>query len=200
MELPGITAIGPNGVATYGDGKVFAEFFRGKRFNPSKSQPGAPIYDALDMIRVIIPGERDVMEYEATREYQRKYPQQWAAYQQGLEQRAAGTPLDLMFIDQPEQVAMLNAMRIWTVQQLANISDTAAHNIRGGLEFRRHAVSFLERAKDRTGEIDGLKAQIARLEALITKPTATTIKRGPGRPPKAKSEAMPPAEPSEEAA
>lgn len=190
----GITGIGANGVAQFGrDDSLLVEFYRGKRHNGAKSrEAGTPIFDPVDMVRIVQPGEKDVMEYEAdkgTPPYKFRFPRQWAAYQQGIEQRKAGTPLDLVFPDQPDVVATLNAMHIYNAQQLAGITDTAIGNIPMGRSLVKTAKQFLGQA---TGSAEfhalknenvtlssDLRAALARIEALEEKLTEPKAKADP---------------------
>lgn len=179
FEVPveaGITSIRSDGVAQFGrDDSLLVEFYRGKRHNGAKSrEAGTPIFDPVDMVRIVQPGEKDVMEYEAdkgTPPYKVRFPRQWAAYQQGIEQRKAGTPLELVFPDQPDVVATLNAMHVYNAQQLAGLSDTAMGNVPMGRTLVKTAKQFLGQATG-SAEFHALKAENAQQAADIKALTA----------------------------
>lgn len=161
-----IEAIAPNGVASFGsDASLYVEFYRGSMIDgPASREAGTPIYKPVDMVRVIQPGERDVAEHLATPEYQRRWPMQWAAYQQDRKQMADGTPLDVLFPAQPETVATLKAAHIHTIQQLAGISDTAIGNLPMGRALVDTAKQYLAKASG-GADFQKLKARNEELEA-----------------------------------
>lgn len=165
-ELAQVESIGANGAASYGgDDKLIVTFYRGTRLNAGKSRDaGTPIYDPVDMVRIIQPGERDVAEYQATIEYQRRWPRQWAAYQANMEQTQGGTPLEMLFPTQPEIVATLRAIHVTTVQQLAAINDTAMGNVPMGRQLVNSAKQYLAKAGEGS-EFHALKKENADLKA-----------------------------------
>jgi hypothetical protein len=199
MPLAGISAVDPNtGIATYGSNTVFPRFYAGKKLNTgaafmnktAMNGPGLPAgarWEICHMVEIAIPGELDKYEYEATEFYQRRWPEQWKAYIEGVEQRAEGTPLDAVFGDSPDVIAELARIRVHTVQQLADLSDTGLLQIPRGMTLRDTARAFVLATTGSSPELDALKAQnealMARLSALEAASTAT-VKRGPGRPPK----------------
>lgn len=161
-----IEAVSANGVASFGsDASLYVEFYRGAMLNgPASREAGTPIYRPVDMVRVIQPGERDVAEHLATPEYQRRWPVQWAAYQQDRQQMADGTPLDVLFPAQPETVATLKAAHIHTIQQLAAITDTAIGNLPMGRTLVDTAKQFLAKASG-GADFQKLKAENEQLNA-----------------------------------
>lgn len=161
-----IEAVSANGVASFGsDASLYVEFYRGSMLNgPASREAGTPIYRPVDMVRVIQPGERDVAEHLATVEYQRRWPIQWAAYQQDRKQMADGTPLDVLFPAQPETVATLKAAHIHTIQQLAAITDTAIGNLPMGRTLVDTAKQFLAKASG-GADFQKLKAENEQLNA-----------------------------------
>lgn len=181
-ELAPIESIDATGTASYGgDDKLVVTFYRGTRKNGQKSlQAGIPIYDPVDMVRIIQPGERDVAEYEATLEYQRRWPRQWAAYQANQDQDQGGTPLEMLLPAQPEIVATLKAIHINTVQQLAGMTDSAMDNVPMGRTLVNNAKQYLSRAgegveyhalkkerDDLRSDVDRLMAQVDELSARL---------------------------------
>lgn len=164
----GITSIDPSGVAHFGDPdkSLIVQFYADKKQDFAASQKaGTPIFVHKDMVRVIQIGEKDVAEYEADRghpPYKYRWPRQWEAYQKGMEQRVAGTPLDMLFPTQPEIVATLAALHIQTIQQLADISDTAIGNIPFGRQYVQTAKQYLGRASG-SAEFHSLKDENAAL-------------------------------------
>ena len=207
MPLAGISSVDPNtGIATYGSNTVYPRFYTGKKLNTgaafqSKAPlngPGLPAgakWEVCHMVEVTIPGELDKYEYEATEFYQRRWPEQWKQYIEGVEQRAEGTPLDAIFADSPDVIAELARIRVHTVQQLAGLTDTGLLHIPRGMHLRDTARAFVLATTGQSPEMDALKAQnealAARLAALEAAATAVPVKRGPGRPPKVQQAAEP---------
>lgn len=136
----------PAGVSD--DGKIVG-FKYVSVINRSKSAGQAvPIHDNLVFVRIQNPGERDYIEREAREEDKQRWPRQWHAFTQGRKYVAEGTPLELLFPDQPNIVATMNAVNIHTVQQLANLSGDAIS--RGGIGFQDWATKakkYLESAE-----------------------------------------------------
>lgn len=176
------TSIDPaTGIASYGPNRSYARFYPDKKLMTAQSeQAGRPIYAPVDMVEIIIPGEKgNIPCYEATIKYQMQFPQEWAAYKAGKEQEVVGTPLTFLFPNDPSLQYELESFKIRTVEQLANLSDTGVASIPRGLTLVQSARDYLARANNREDEVRALRERIAALEASATAP-----KRGPGRPPK----------------
>ncbi len=109
---------------------------------------GRPIWKTVVHLEIRHPGERDTVERMATEEDCRKYYQQWLAFKQardGAAQAYQGTPLDTLFPQHPDTVAVLNFNRVYTVEQLAALTDTAMGNIaHGAFEWKQKATRYLE--------------------------------------------------------
>lgn len=181
-----ITNIEPGtGIAQYGSDKVFPRFYPGKVLNTAKSeQVGYPVYDPVDRVEVFIPGEKDVADHivRPNSPYPQRWPVEWANYKASKEQRASGTPLELLFPDQPDVAMQLNSLHIHTIQQLASLTDTGVGNIPRGLHLVKTAQEYLNRASGQTDRINELQEQnealMARLAALEAKATEAPKSRG----------------------
>jgi hypothetical protein len=121
-------------------------FYAGTRINSFKSQAqGVPIYEPVDMIKVYHPGEPlNVPERPVNENDKRRFRAQWDAYKEGKDQKVEGTPLSVIFPGNPEIVKSLEVVHINTVQQLANISDTATQNMMFGFNLREKAKAYME--------------------------------------------------------
>jgi len=93
------------GTVNFQDKNTHAIFYMNKSHNPAKSQEqGHPIYDNVVYVRIGNPGERlNVVDRPATQGDQRRFPVQWAQFQQNMEQRPSGTPVSILF----------SATRLW---------------------------------------------------------------------------------------
>ena len=196
----------PDGTAIFAkDTDLLVKFFRHPELSQIKSvKAGAPIYDDVDMIEVITPGEKDPVRQIASEIHKRRFPRQWEAYKSGQEMAQSGTPIELLLTAQPGTVLQLKSLNIHTIQQLAGLSDAAKQMIpMGGQQLQDKARAYLSAAHDgqnfhamqaaMQAQIDKMANMLA--EAGISPPAPaalnlpdekpqTEAKRGPGRPPK----------------
>lgn len=193
----------PDGTAIFGkDTDLLVKFFRHGEMSHLKSiKQGAPIYDDVDMVEVITPGERDPVRVIATELHKRRFPRQWDAYKTGQELSQSGTPIELLLTNQPSAVLQLKSLNIHTIQQLAGLSDSAKQMIPlGAQQLQDKARAYLSAAKDGQNfhamqsamqdQIDQMKQMLvdAGIQPPSDKPLnlpeepQTEAKRGPGRP------------------
>lgn len=155
-------------VAVMGSDKSLVPiFYKGTKHNAFKSQQqGVPVYDQIDMLKVYHPGEpmnvpdRPVVESDKFR-----FRAQWEAYEKGVGQKVSGTPLSSLFPHKPEIVKTLEVIHITTIQQLANLSDTAVQNVMFGLNLKQEAQKFLD-AHD-GAQFHAMQANLAEKDAQI---------------------------------
>jgi len=178
-ELMGIDNAVMGGESAYaGDSRLHVTFSRMPVHNALKSaEAGRPIFDEDDYITTRIPGDKFLVTVEkVTETHKRRFPKQWLAYQQGVEQATSGTPLEVWPQVTVSMVATLKASGVTTVEQLAEMSDANGQAFMGYHDLKRKAVAFLEAAKGeavnnkmaaelskRDEEIEALKAQMAAL-------------------------------------
>ena len=146
-----INMTGHVGVVEYGGGDkgMVAIFFNKAVHHPAKSMElGRPVYENQVFIRVHPPGERlNIVERPAKDDDRRRWPVQWAQFQQNRQQLPEGTPVDLLYPDHPAIAATLRAHNVHTVEQLADLSATAIENIgMGAQRYVNAAKDFLEKA------------------------------------------------------
>jgi hypothetical protein len=187
----------PDGVAVFGkDEGLIVKFFKHPEISRFKStEAGLPIYDDVVMIEVINPGEKEPVRVLKTREHEFRFRRQWDAFQKGQSQEAqSGTPLDHLFPNEPGTVLTLKGVNVFSVQQLANLHDTAINNLQFGRQLVDRAKAYLGTAEggaqfhqmektiaDQKREMDDLRAQMSAMqEQMSAKPQA----KKPGRPPK----------------
>lgn len=192
----------PDGSAVYAtDGQLLVKFLKHAELSHYKSkQSGMPIYDNVDMISVINPGEKEEVRVVADEFHKRRFPKQWEAYKAGIDQTASGTPLDHLFPTEPGTILTLRTFHVYTVQQLAVISDTAMGQIPMGRTLVDRAKAYLSSAsggQNFHAMQEAMQKRIADLEArLLDKGEALApmpdlnlpnepqpeARRGPGRP------------------
>ncbi len=201
MDIPALAArFDPSkgGIVEFGsDEKLFVKFERRSVLDQVQSRDqGRPIYVSVDYVHIQQPGERDTFVQPATQEHVMRFRRQWQAYQDGRAEMPDGSPLSVLFPNNPEIVDNLKHVRISTVEQLAALNDTQIQNVgMGGRQFHDAAVKYLaaaEKGKDfhalakeveqMRRDRDADKQKIAALEAAVAEQDDEQPRRGPGRP------------------
>jgi len=158
----GIDWNGKVGVVKYGSGdNMVAMFYTRPQHNPAKSTAeGRPIYDDVTYVRIHPPGERlNIVDRPATRQDQQRYAIQWAQFSQNQQQIPEGTPIDLLYPNQPSVGAMLRASGVFTVEQCAELSGPAIDSIgMGAQRYSNDAQKYLQ------ASAKGVKASVLKAE------------------------------------
>lgn len=135
-----------------GENGTFAEFFMDAVQNNFESEKqGRPIFEDCEFVRILIPGDtKTEMVYRVTDVYKERYPKQYEAFKRSEDQRyAVGTPLKHWPPMTPALVRNMEASNVYTVEQLADVSDTQMQHIgMGAREWRDKAKAFLSQAGD----------------------------------------------------
>ena len=161
--------------------RVFPQFYVDRRYNETKSlAAGVPIYDEIEMVRMIIAGQnsaephRKVTDFIRLRQWPKEYAA-WKASQRG-EITVGGMPIDIWPGLQADQIIQLKLHNIFTVQQLANVLDSHLGNLGlGGRELRDKARSYLKDAEKGAAlnrseaENADLKKRLAVLETTMAR-------------------------------
>lgn len=136
-------------------------FHKDTKINPIKSRDqGVPIYDQVDFLKVIHPGEPLNVYDQPVREQDKyRFKDQWERYQKGTSQEVSGTPLSVLFPMNPEIVRSFAAIHVTTVQQLAGMSDTAKQNVMFGMNLSEKAKQYLSIA-DKGAEFHAMQAKM----------------------------------------
>lgn len=170
------------GMASHGnDSGLYVEFSIEPVHQPFKStEAGRPIFEDTPYITIHFPGDKtkkvvrpvkmeddDSGPADSTR-----FPKQWAAFKNQQVQTGSGTPITEWPPLTKSQALELKALAIHTVEQLAQMPDTAC-NWLGARELRTKAAQWLATAQDHAGEsrlqaiVDQQKSQIEALQAQI---------------------------------
>jgi hypothetical protein len=168
------------------DKKLFVVFYRSTEKNATKSvEAGRPIFDEMDLIKIISPGSRDSFVGIATEEYQARFPTQWARYKNQQDQNMSGTPLNQLPWLGIGQIEELKAVNCHTVEQLVGMPDSISQKFMGHHAIKQRAEAYLNAAKDAAPmlklqtELDKRDEQIAELQAqmkaLIASQTAQKV-------------------------
>ena len=131
------------------DKKLMVIFYRDTIKNEPKSvEAGRPIFDEIDLVKIITPGSRDSFVGDATEEYQHRFPKQWAAYKSGRDQSAgSGTPLNQLPWLSIGQIAEFKAVNVHTVEQLVSMADAVSQKFMGHHAIKQRAQAYLDASK-----------------------------------------------------
>lgn len=175
------TAYTPDGVAVFGsDAQLLVKFFKHPQISKFKStEAGRPIFDDVIMVEVLTPGEKDAVRVLADDFHRARFARQWAAFEKGNEQSLSGTPLEMLFPNEPSTIMTLKGFHIFTIDQLASISDTAMTQLPMGRALSDRAKNYLATANggatyhQMQQQITDLQAKLAALTEAGAVPPAT---------------------------
>lgn len=161
------------------DSTLSVKFFLHPQLNEKATkETGMPVIEQVEMVSIVVPGNRNAMHAAPANEvhfnsntksqmtYAERFPEVYAAFQQGVEAQAQGTPLQNadFIIAQPGILAEMHGKSIFTVEQLAGMSDA---NIRkAGMGFRENVNAAKAYLAERESAA-ALAARVAELEAQV---------------------------------
>lgn len=162
MATEDVMALIAGGVAV--DERLFVKFNAQAVENEKKSlEEGRPIYDQVDYIKIAQPGDQTSITHTpvtncgarqqcrnapTNRCHVHRFPRAYAAYKGGLDQEtASGTPLSMWPILNVAQVEELKHFRVCTVEQLADLADSAIQGIGPIQNLKQQAKLFVEAAR-----------------------------------------------------
>ena len=153
--------------------RVFAQFYKHAKQNSTKTkEAGRPIYDEVDYVVIMVPGDKDNIVRRPVRGNDpQRFPKQWDQYQRGVtEQAQSGTPLEAWPMVTRAQVEELKFFGVHTIEALAGMPDQQAQNFMGIHKLKQAARDHIEAAKSEAplhalrDENDALKAQMAAMQ------------------------------------
>lgn len=184
--------IGADGMVRMGsDDQMNVLFYKKPVLDVQKSRElGRPWHRSMDYVRIQQPGEKDYNDRPVQELDDAKYrwPRLWDAYQKGQEPAPNGTPVDVLFPQNPEIPANLHTLGVHTIEQLSGLTEHGAQTVgMGSTMWRNKAKEFLAAANGGAGmhrlnaENDrlknsievlsnqnaALKAQLDRLSAIV---------------------------------
>jgi len=158
------------GQVKFGDDKAqVVLFYTRSVFNAAKSQAlGSRQYENEIWVKMHPPGERlNIIDRPVNEMDKRKYAGQWNMFLQNRTQIPEGTPIDLLFPNNPATADNLRAFGIHTIQQCANLSAHALQTIgMGGQEWMNMAKQYLESATSGTAFL-ALRAELTQKDQEI---------------------------------
>jgi len=126
---------------------------------------GVPKYVDMDFITITIPTDQTLgIHAPVTDFYQFRFPREYAAFKAGQDAALIGTPLEIWAALKPSQIQELKNAGVRSIEQLANLSDSASGVLRGFYSLKQSAKLFLEESKDKAAA-GALRAQLDESEA-----------------------------------
>lgn len=164
--------IAPDGTAIQGtDAQLLVKFYKHPVISKIKSdEAGAPMFDDVEMVHVITPGENNPIDVMATDWHRHRFAKQYDLFKKGIEQSQSGTPLEMLFPSEPSTILALKTFHVYTVQQLANITDSAMGQIPMGRTLVDRARAYLSAAAGGQNfhtTVNAMQKQIDELKALL---------------------------------
>jgi hypothetical protein len=153
---------------------IFPRFYMRAVENKAKSkEEGRPIFQDVEYVEVIIAGDKNNKpHFKVTDEHKKRWPDQYNKFKDGIEQIPDGTRLEEWPRMTGSRAKELKAVGIFTVEQLAELPDTAIQGIGiGGRELVNEAKNFIDN-KDDVSDLKKQNAELLkRIEELEKKPT-----------------------------
>jgi hypothetical protein len=133
-------------------------------------QQGRPVYMDQDWIRITIAGQdKDIVERKARAEDKERFSEEWKKYEAGQSQAKMGTPLEMWPRMTPSWVANLKALNIYSVEDLATVSDLGVQKIgMDGYKLRTEAQQYLNSASQTAAVMELEKLQATAEEQAKT--------------------------------
>jgi len=174
-------------------GKMAVFFHTVQRQNNFKTiAEKRPIFEEKIFLKKLVPGDSTLVVDRPMRETDiEEYPIEWARFEQKKEAKVSGTPIDVWTVLSDTQKAEFKALNIFTIDQFAQLADSAGNKIMGFNDLRSKARAFIMAAQDSAmfdkiraetdAKIAQQDAEMAQLRAMIA--DLTEKKKG-GRPKK----------------
>jgi len=176
-----------------GDAQLMVRFFmHPKKDGPASKAAGRDIFKEREYIQILVPGNKESINIRpATKIDIDRFPEHYRRFKarQSEEEGIEGTLLEQWPGVNRSQAEELKFLKIFTVEQLASVSDANAQQVMGINTLRTRAKAFLEASSKQAAadealrlqeENDQLKANMAemmeRLEALEKPKKRTTRK------------------------
>lgn len=177
---------------------VHARFHYHPYINGRKSaEEGRPIYEDRVYVEILVAGQdKQTVNRPAQEKDKVRFAAEWAAFLNGEEARKVGTPIGQWprMMQTPSMVKMLESVNIFTVEDVANLSDEFVPKLgMGGYKLRDEAKRFIALAKGEAQESEAaklreqnlaLQKRLDDLEARLAA-QAEPVRKKPGPKPRA---------------
>lgn len=140
---------------------------------------GREVYKPADFIEIRIPMNlKEIRRRQVRESDKKKWPREWAAYQQTKTNPILGTPIETLPFLNKAQVLEFKAMGLRTAENIRDVSDSEGQKLMGFQQLKRRVTDFLAAAagqapldemraqvEARDAELAALKAQVAAMQA-----------------------------------
>lgn len=140
---------------------------------------GRAIFRDVTMVEIRVPGESDAIRRPVREFDKQQYPRIWAAFEASQSQEAVeGFPLAEWSGVTRAQAEELKFFGVRTVEQFAEMPDTAVQRVGPYMQLRQAARDWLKQAKGASevnklrSENNDLKARLTALEEIVSRQTA----------------------------
>lgn len=167
-----------------GDDRTPVQFYIGAQLDqPETETKGRPIYKDTEYVRIIT-SKDSIVDRPVRDQDKQRWPRAYAAWKQTGEDivRAAGTPLEAWPMITRAQVEEFKFFKIYTVEQLAESSDSSIGGVMGIQRLKTLAKAYVELSEgseplmrvnnelqQAKGEIAGLVDQVKQLTEALEK-------------------------------
>ena len=112
----------------------------------ASEEAGHPVYHDVPYVEIISPGnDKEIVNRAVTGADKERWPRQWEAFQNKEKVEFDGTPVDEWPQVTKAQAATLKAMRIYTVEMLAEVPDQNISTIGMGMvDLKNKAKAYIE--------------------------------------------------------
>lgn len=159
------------------DEKLLVKFFYKTRPDKAETEKqGRPMFKEVVYIDIRVPGNNSGGACRPARSTDiDRFPKHYAAFKNRVEAPVEGTPLTEWPLITRSMVDTFAFMNVKTVEQLADLNDTYATQVMGGLTFKQKAKEYLEYAKE-LQEIED-KKELTRLNSQLLDQNAEQSKQ-----------------------
>ena len=133
------------------DQNLFVEFVMvAVRDNYKSEKEGREIFSDVPHVRIITPGDNKSEFFQPVRDIDKKrFARQWEEFERTGQTAQTGTPLEMWPILSPAQVATFKALSIYTVEQLAGLTDVGLQKCgMGARDLQKKAKAFIDAAEN----------------------------------------------------
>lgn len=151
-----------------GSEKLYVTFDLHPRLNEKKSEEeGRPVYDEVEYIRKVVPGDRqNEIHRPAVESEKRLFARQYAEFKAGSRAAQSGTPLKEWTAISASQAKELAHFHVYTVEQLAGLSDANIQNIGPIRGLQAKAKDYLEKAAG-NAPLEKMRAELTEKDTTI---------------------------------
>lgn len=135
--------------------------------NAKSAEQGHPVFDDVLYIELINPGAIDSqMQRKASERDKVQYAEAYARFQAGRGDEITGWRIDQWPALTPAEVEQLRALKFYTVESIAEASDTQIKSVMGGTSLRERAKAAVAQAAN-SAEAERLAAELTQRDAVI---------------------------------